>query len=68
MLIFSGDASEDVDDPCVVNVRTLSNHILWLKQELNNQVKFSPNSQVLSLTGLDNLLSTLEEYHHIFLL
>ena len=53
-------------DLCVMNVRTFSNeHIHWRKQELRKQVKCS-NSQVLSLAEMDKLLTTLEEYHHIF--
>ena len=62
--------SEEMDDPydpSVMNVRTLSNeHIHWRKQELRNQVNCSSNSKLLSLAEMDKLLSTLEEYHHIF--
>ena len=59
--------SEGKDDSCVMNVRTFSNeHIHWRKQELKKQMKCSSNFQVLSLAEMDKLLTTLEEYHHIF--
>ena len=61
--------SEEKDDSCVMNVRTCSNeHLHWRKQELRKQVKCSSNSQELSLAEKDKLLTTLEEYHHIFLI